>query len=210
MKISGYYSQNHTFNPLYNGYSIGGSVSASDAFTGVQPENTTSRTVRVNYDQTLRPTLLLHFGAGYIHTFYPYETTNSSLLPSSSLGFYNNNAPNITGISGASGGSSIPIGSGASFGNEYEEKITGNTSLTWVKGNHNFKFGGELGLDGLITQSTYHANGILNFSAQRDFRYLAGISALRSLEHQRIWLRQFPLGPSRQLRGCAGRCYPVG
>jgi hypothetical protein len=166
MKISGYYSQVHETNPNYNGLNLGGSVGASNAITGVQPINTTSHTVRVNYDQTLRPTLLLHFGAGYLHSYYPYATTDSSILPASALGFYNNNFPNITGLSNTStGGNSVGLGSGAAFGKEYEEKTTGNTSLTWVKRNHTFKFGGELGIDGIITQSTFHVNGNINFSA---------------------------------------------
>ena len=133
----------------------------------MEPTNTYNRTTRVNYDQNLRPTLLLHFGVGYLWTYYPFLGTNSGVLPSTSLGFYNGNFPNITGLSvfgSTNGGSSIPFGTGASYGGEYEEKPTGNTSLTWVKGNHSFKFGGELELDGLITRSTYRANGILNFS----------------------------------------------
>jgi hypothetical protein len=167
IKISGYFSQDHQTNPAYNGLLLGGSIAASNAITGVEPTNTTNRTVRVNYDQTLRPTLLLHFGVGYLWTYYPFLSTNSSVLPSTQLGFYNGNFPNITGLApfGTTyGGSSIPFGTGASFGGEYEERPTANTSLTWVKGNHSFKFGAELGLDGLITRSTYRANGILNFS----------------------------------------------
>ena len=90
---------------------------------------------------------------------------------------------------GATGGSLIPFGTGGSYGSEYEEKPTANTSLTWVKGNHSFKFGGELGLDGLITRSTYRANGILNFSGNETSDQWQGSQAIALAEYQRIWLR---------------------
>jgi Carboxypeptidase regulatory-like domain len=194
-KISGYFAQLHETNPEYNGLDLAGSVPASNAITGVEPVNTTADTVRLNYDETLRPTLLLHLGAGYIHTFYPYASTNSGVLPATSLGFYNNNFPDITGLNNtATGGNSVGLGTGASFGNEYEEKTTGNASLTWVKRNHTFKFGGELGIDGLITQSTFRANGILNFSANETSDQWQGAQPVTLLNTSGFGYASFLLG----------------
>ena len=110
------------------------------------------------------------------------------------VGFYNKNFRISLGMSGAAGGSSVPFGSGASYGNEYEERSTGNTSLTWVKGNHNFKFGGELGIDGLITQSTFHANGILSFSANETSDQWQGIQASGILSTSGFGYASFLLG----------------
>ncbi len=164
-KISGYYSQVHQYRAQLQRPHLRGVGCRQQRDHGRGALQHGKSTLRVNYDQTLRPTLLLHFGAGYLHTVFPWATTNTSVLPSSSLGFYNNNFPDITGLNNtATGGDSVPLGTGASYGTEYDERTTANTSLTWVKGNHNFKFGGELGVEGLITYSTYRANGILNFA----------------------------------------------
>ncbi len=104
--------------------------------------------MRVNYDQTLRPTLLLHFGAGYLYLYDPAQAPAYNQSNIGLTGFYANLFPNIAGLSafgGPTGGSSIPLGPGVySAQKQYDEKTTGNTSLTWVKGNHTFKFGGEL------------------------------------------------------------------
>ena len=195
IKISGYFANLHQTNPNYNGELIGGSITASNAITGVEPQNVTNRTTRINYDQTLRPTLLLHFGLGYLWTNYPFLSTNSSVLPSTQLGFYNGNFPNINGLyNGATGGSLIPFGTGGSYGSEFEEKPTANTSLTWVKGNHSFKFGGELGLDGLITRSTYRANGILNFSGAETSDQWQGSQAIALANTSGFGYASFLLG----------------
>ncbi len=195
MKISGYYAQTTTVGSNYNGFTLGGSVATSDAITGVIPENTTTRTLRLNYDQTLRPTLLLHFGAGYIHTYYPYASNNYNPNQVGVTGFYDQQFPNITGLyNGATGGNLIGLGSAGTYGKEYEEKITSNSSLTWVKGNHNFKFGGELGLDGDITQSTYRANGILNFSGNETSDQWQGSQATGLLNTSGFGYASFLLG----------------
>jgi hypothetical protein len=55
-----------TYNPNYNG--IRGPIS-QPAIT-----NNRSTTVRINFDDTLSPTLLLHLGIGYIYTLQPNGT----------------------------------------------------------------------------------------------------------------------------------------
>ncbi|HLH42154.1 MAG TPA: TonB-dependent receptor [Bryobacteraceae bacterium] len=165
IKISGYYQQVGQHAPAYNGYNIGGSVAVSNAITGVEPTNLLNRTIRINYDQSLRPTLLLHIGAGLLYTYYPYVTSSYDQSQIGLHGFYANLFPVIGGITnGVTGGSSVPLGSGGAYGKEYDEKPTGNANLTWVKRNHTFKFGGELMFDGNILQSTYRSQGFLNFS----------------------------------------------
>ena len=168
-KLSGYFSQVATNSPasFANGLTLGGSNAVSNAITGVTPTNNLSRTVRVNYDKTLRPTLLLHLGAGYLYTYYPALTAafNESSLGLS--GFYANLFPGIAGINNTStGGNSITLGPGSySAQKEFDEKTTGNASLTWVKGNHTFKFGGELMIDGNNYQTQARGNGNFGFSA---------------------------------------------
>ncbi len=47
---------------------------------------------------------------------------------------------------------------------EKEYKPTANANLTWVKGNHTFKFGGEMVVEGFPTQSSSRANALYTFS----------------------------------------------
>src|SRR5262249_38009899 len=55
----------------------------------------------------------------------------------------------------------IGVGFGAIV--QKDTKPTFNTSFTWVKGNHTFKFGGEAILEGLPIQNTTRANGAISF-----------------------------------------------
>ena len=63
MKLSGYYSATKTFSPQTNGF--------PEPYTALQPQNALAQTIRINFDTTLSPTLLLHIGAGYLHTSNP-------------------------------------------------------------------------------------------------------------------------------------------
>ena len=40
----------------------------TQVFTGAEPTNSLSQTTRLNYDQTITPTLLMHVGAGLLQT----------------------------------------------------------------------------------------------------------------------------------------------
>ena len=63
IKLSGYYSATKTYSPQNNGF--------AEPYTALQPQNALSQTIRLNLDMTLTPTLLLHLGAGYLHTSNP-------------------------------------------------------------------------------------------------------------------------------------------
>ena len=54
IKLSMCYSANRVYSPAANGY--------TQVFSSVEPTNQLSQTTRLNYDQTLTPTLLMHFG----------------------------------------------------------------------------------------------------------------------------------------------------
>jgi len=59
IKVSGYYSQTYTYSPNANGF--------PEVLSPATPQNTRSQTVRINFDDTLTPTLLLHPGAGLLY-----------------------------------------------------------------------------------------------------------------------------------------------
>ncbi len=167
VKLSGYFSQVGTNSPAANGLTLGGSTAISNSVVGVTPVNLLSRTIRVNYDHTLKPTLLLHVGIGYLWTYDPAQAPAFDQSKIGLSGFYSPLFPSITGINnGTTGGNSITLGPGVySAQLQYDEKSTANTSLTWVKNNHTFKFGGELVIDGQIYNSHGRSNGVFGFGA---------------------------------------------
>ncbi|MEO8098173.1 MAG: TonB-dependent receptor [Acidobacteriota bacterium] len=160
IKLSGYFSQQLTTNPNHNGL--------NELLTAVAPTNNKSTTIRVNYDQTLAPTVLLHVGVGYLHTYNPAKTPEYDPATLGLVGYDNGAFPNFTGLLGgnSTGGNGIGIGAGA-FSNyqQWDQKPTANANLTWVKGNHTLKFGGEAMTDGVINKTRQRANGNFSFGS---------------------------------------------
>ncbi|HEY6339947.1 MAG TPA: TonB-dependent receptor [Bryobacteraceae bacterium] len=159
IKISGYYSQLKTFAPNVD------SGILPLALGGANTDNY-NHTVRFNYDQSITPTVLFHVGVGYFETSEPHLAPPFSQSSIGLTGYQANNImPDIGGIVGAQGGY-FGGGIGATFSAiAYEEKPTANTNLTWVHGNHTFKFGGDYVQEGYPVPSDWRANGNFTFSA---------------------------------------------
>ncbi len=120
-----------------------------------------TKTIRLNYDHTLTPTLLLHLGAGYQRVnfldhapFLSFDPTQFGLS-----GFViNRQFPSIWGMcaggnpcSGAGGMQTVGTANQGQT-NSYYQKPTYNSNLTWVRGSHTFKVGGEAAQMGAISQ----------------------------------------------------------
>jgi hypothetical protein len=174
IKLGWYFSRLETNSPGANG--------VTEAYNAPAPTALRNVTTRVNYDQTITPTLLLHLGIGYIQQYQPTDYPNFS---ESSLGmngyFQNNRFPSIGGffdgapstniafgldnlISGGYGGPNLGGLGPAFIAFLWEEKSTANFNLTWVKGNHSVKYGGELSVDGFPEHSGWRANGAFGIS----------------------------------------------
>src|SRR5579885_2301782 len=163
-KISGFWSLNRQDNP--NNGLLPPPIRSS------QPRLINSNTYRLNFDQTLTPTLLLHFGAGLVTTrINDHSDRFDSAKELGLTGTYSTLFPVIGAVVGAAnstllgnqGGMGATMGPGNQIHLIYR-KPTGNTSLTWVHNNHTFKFGGETMVNGYqIFQETY-TDGWLNFS----------------------------------------------
>jgi len=123
-------------------------------------------TTRVNYDRTVTPTILLHLGAGYYHTSFADHAPVLNFDPASIglSGFLiHRQFPAINGMcvqpagfgqTGCQG----PLGGMQNLGEaiqsqNYEEKPTFNANLTWIRGNHTYKIGGEMYLEQAYTGS---------------------------------------------------------
>jgi hypothetical protein len=123
-------------------------------------------TTRINYDRTVTPTILLHLGAGYYHTIFADHAPVLNFDPASIglSGFLiHRQFPAITGMCAqplgfGQTGCQGPLGGMQNLGEaiqsqNYEEKPTFNANLTWIRGNHTYKIGGEMYLEQAYTGS---------------------------------------------------------
>jgi len=132
-----------------------------------------NNTERVNFDYTITPTMLLHLGAGLLNLNYqqlaqPFDVHSGLATPGAPnglTGVYDPNLfPTIQGISSAYGGGPAELG-GYTHAQITNIKPTANASLTWVRGNHTLKFGGEMVVDGYINRNQTYAAPWITFSA---------------------------------------------
>ncbi len=177
-KLSFFWDRNNTESQI--GFPLGNADGLPEEIGGYRGTFIPTWITRVNYDRTISPTVLLHLGAGYMHTSFndhaPFLNFNPSQFDLT--GFVQNRQfPSITGmcgqLEGPPGTSAACLnGPGANlfgqlfsgFGGmqnigtsgqiqsqNYEEKPSFDANVTWVKGSHSFKFGAELYLDQILT-----------------------------------------------------------
>ena len=158
VKVSAFYSANRQYSPAANGF--------TQVFSAAEPTNSLSQTTRINYDQTITPTLLMHVGAGLLQTtLYTVPAAYDQHQIFGNNTFYVNMFPNIApGFDGSKGGSTVGMGVGFAALFQKDTKPTFNNSFTWVKSNHTFKFGGEAIFEGLPIANASRSNGIFGFS----------------------------------------------
>jgi hypothetical protein len=130
---------------------------------------------RLNYDHTVSPTVLLHLGVGYDSNYLgrpsvtpQYDACKNILLCSQAftLGTF----PSFTGLNDPTAGgfgaaiTEPQIGPPGRVDNA--DNITDSiASLTWVKGNHTFKFGGNAEFHGTYTIAVNNLQGTYGFSS---------------------------------------------
>jgi hypothetical protein len=157
-KIAWYFSENRNFTP--------GSDGIPDPITAAVKQDNRTRTTRINYDQSISPTVLLHLGAGLMYM-------NQSFLPAAydqdSLGWGRSFAakqlfPQIVfGGDATRGGFAWTTSHFGPYEYSKDYKTTANASLTWVHRNHTTKFGGEAQWEGFPSLSYSRAHGVLSF-----------------------------------------------
>src|SRR5215471_16596501 len=159
IKLAGYYSENRNFTP--------GSDGIPDPITAAVKQDNLTRTTRINYDQSITPTLLLHLGAGLL---YMNQSFLSAAYDQSQLGWGQNFSASqlfpqiVFGGDTTRGGFAWTTSHFAPYQYAKDYKTTSNASLTWVHGNHTIKFGGEAQWEGFPTLSYSRAHGVLNFA----------------------------------------------
>jgi hypothetical protein len=162
MKISWYYAENRSYSPNADGLPA--------PITAAVPNDSVTRTTRINYDQSITPTLLLHLGAGLMYLNQSYL---SAAYNQSDLGWGGNFSASqlfpqiVFGGDTAKGGFTYTTSYFAPYQYFKDIKPTSNASLTWVKGNHTIKFGGEALFEGFPTHTYSRSQGVFTFAASQ-------------------------------------------
>jgi hypothetical protein len=162
IKLAFYYSENRSYTPNADGLPA--------PITAAVPNDSVTRTTRINYDQSITPTMLLHLGVGLL---YLNQTYLSSPLDQSTLGWGGNFSASqlfpqvIFNGDTARGGFIYTTSYFAPYQYFKDVKPTSNASLTWVRGNHTIKFGGEGVFEGFPTHTYSRSQGVFNFAADQ-------------------------------------------
>jgi hypothetical protein len=154
-KLSFYYSENNTESQISG--PLGNQDGLPQEIGGYRGTFIPTYTERLNYDRTITPTLLLHLGAGYLHTSFSDRAPFLKFDPSSFglSGFLiDRQFPSVTGMcttsffvtgcANATGGMQNIGTAGQIQSLNYEEKPSFNANTTWVHGKHTYKAGAEL------------------------------------------------------------------
>jgi hypothetical protein len=186
-KISFFWSRTATYTS--NGYGQDGLPQpVSYTFGG----GIYSHRERLNYDRTISPTLLLHLGGGYDTDYLGRPSVTPDYDACSGIGLCSPafqrpaTFPSFTGLPDATAGgfgvavTEPQIGPPGRADNKYSI-VDSIASLTWVKGNHTFKFGGNAEFQGSYTITVSNLQGTYGFtSAQTAMPYLVNNSGLNS------------------------------
>ena len=123
---------------------------------------------RLNFDDTLSPTLLFHAGIGYQDNNFNDNPPVLSYDAAQQLGLKGATAtrlfPNFAFPATQAQGGMKNMGPGSNRFPLLYEKPTANMSLTWVRGNHTWKAGGEVRIDSNQSTLYTYTNGIYTFS----------------------------------------------
>ena len=182
-KISGYWSTTSTevqYAPA--GFAL--SEGFPDTITATRGTFIYSRTYRANLDYTVTPTMLFHFGAGYVVNDFGDTAPITNFDMVKTLGI-------AGGTLGPQNGARVPVfgqgptpqtgtlmgllstGGVQALGpytgqvRAFLQRPTGNASLNWVKGNHSYKFGSEVRFDGYPTVTNTNTSGNFAFSTNQ-------------------------------------------
>ena len=158
--------------------SLNGSEGLPNLITQTRGTFSRSMNWRLNFDYTVSPTMLWHVGVGSLQYLLDDHspTTNFDQSSIGLLGTPNPGGrfPSLSGLTATTGGTAsmgpgpfFPgfVGGAQSVTKQFTP--TYQTSLTWVKGNHTYKFGAELRTFGYPLHSLAATNGAFAFSASQ-------------------------------------------
>ena len=163
-KLSGYYEH-------YGSHDLSSPDGLPVPISSGRNKHAYSYTERINFDQSVSPTLLLHAGAGEQRYLNP-DCAPPSVLHYDAQGMLGvkggviDGFPVITGLSSSFGGMALTMGP-ATCNFSYTDKWTAVFSATRVAGKHTYKAGGEWQLDPYSAVGSQGATGNYGFSGSQ-------------------------------------------
>jgi hypothetical protein len=121
---------------------------------------------RLSYDESISPTLLLHLAGGFQYLTFDDHAPELNYDAFKELGLKGTTGvrqfPYFSGLTAARGG----VGNLGAFVQAFNtlNKPTFNASLTWVKNNHTYKFGGDFRTEGYPWVSFSNISGSFAFA----------------------------------------------
>jgi hypothetical protein len=172
-KLSFYWSATRTasqFSPT-----LGLSEGLPAPITAARGTFINSYTMRLNYDYTVRPTVLLHIGVGFMHNTFNDNAPTLDFDPVRDLGIPGPTTPrnfptflNLSTTQGGGMGNMGPNGLGDNGQTEaLMEKPTFNASAVWVRNDHTYKIGLEGYTAGYPNINRGKTDGLYRFSANQ-------------------------------------------
>jgi len=132
-----------------------------------------SYTTRISYDHVISPALINHFGVGYQRYRNPDSTPITSYDSVAQLGLKGAIGPGFPRIEGLNINNqtyrnNAPFAIGpTNFQLYLQDKPTAVESLTWVRGNHTLKFGGEWKIDTFTNSNFNGQQGYYGFDSSQ-------------------------------------------
>ncbi|MEO8735482.1 MAG: hypothetical protein ABI380_02985, partial [Edaphobacter sp.] len=158
--LSGYYSQQATDKD-------NGGDGLPDPISARRYQVIRSKTLRINADDVITPSLVLHVGVGFQRYFNPDTTPLTSFNQQTSLGLAGAMVGGFPVVSGLNiNGQNLNFGP-SNYGLYVLNKPTAVAALSWVKGTHSLKFGGEWRHESWLNESSENALGLYSFDAQQ-------------------------------------------
>ncbi len=181
-KISGLFLENYSYAQISQ--SLNGSEGLPNNITATRGSFSISHQYRVNFDYSLSPTMLLHLGAGItlyqLNDHAPDTSFNDSSIGLTGLSNPGGRFPTIGGLCVSGAGSTPPCtgtggmanmgpGVGGISAQSLTKQMTPTyqASVTWIRGNHTYKFGSEVREFGYPLLSLASTNGTFTFSANQ-------------------------------------------
>jgi hypothetical protein len=176
-KLSYYWHRTNTAS-AYSAQ-LSGADGLPEPITQAMGTYTTAYVQRLNFEFTVTPTMLFHAGIGFLDNKFNDDPVVTNFNPEKALGLKgfptNRLFPYITGLCAAGSTGFNASGCAGTGGMKFMgtiqnrsplayQKPTGNLSLTWVKGNHTYKFGGELRINNNFSTLYTYTSGNLAFS----------------------------------------------
>ena len=141
-----------------------------DLITASAASATAGTTIRVNYDYTVTPRLLLHFGAGWNDTDFMLEAAVKNYNAFTQLGLTGQTTARYFPRIVTAVNTNEAVGGLTTMGTlfpalSFERRPSGNVSANYVTGGHTFKFGAEYRLEKFPDYGLANTQGTYTFGA---------------------------------------------